>query len=203
MLRFAKTAVIVVMSASSNHKSDSELYRELSDDKRTAEDAFAEIYRRYSSRTFAYCHRILGSYEQAQDAFQETFTRFYKTAQTERQVYNIPAFLLRIARNYCLNILQRHPRAEETAQLLEEIHTSVEPESLEKRELLKLITMALELLPDNLREAFVLREYDGLSYAEIGEITNTDSKNAKVRVFRAKQRIREILAPYLEDLSKT
>ena len=75
-------------------------------------------------------------------------------------------------------------------------------EPAEKTELLKLITTALELLPDDYRESFVLREYDGLSYQEIAEITNSSMATVKIRLFRAKQKIRDILAPYLADLAK-
>ena len=62
--------------------------------------------------------------------------------------------------------------------------------------------MAMELLPHDMREAFVLREYDGLSYNEISEMLNIKLDTAKVRVFRARQKIKEILEPYLNELSK-
>jgi RNA polymerase sigma-70 factor (ECF subfamily) len=48
----------------------------------------------------------------------------------------------------------------------------------------------------------VLREYDGLSYQEIADLTQTSLATVKIRIFRAKQKIREILAPYLSDLSQ-
>ena len=51
-------------------------------------------------------------------------------------------------------------------------------------------------------ESFVLREYDGLSYQEIADLTQTSLATVKIRIFRAKQKIREILAPYLSDLSQ-
>ena len=72
----------------------------------------------------------------------------------------------------------------------------------DRSEMMKLITMAMELLPHDMREAFVLREYDGLSYNEISEMLNIKLDTAKVRVFRARQKIKEILEPYLNELSK-
>jgi RNA polymerase sigma-70 factor (ECF subfamily) len=56
-------------------------------------------------------------------------------------------------------------------------------------------------LPDDLREMFILREYDGLSYLEIAEVTDSPINTVKVKLFRAKKRLREILAPYLADYS--
>ena len=76
-----------------------------------------------------------------------------------------------------------------------------ESQNYEQKELLDLITHSLELVDDDFREAFVLREYSGLSYKEIAEVTNITLANAKSRVFRAKQQIKTILKPYLKDLS--
>ena len=58
---------------------------------------------------------------------------------------------------------------------------------------------ALELLPTSHREAFVLREYDGLSYQEISEVTGQSLASVKIHIFRAKEKLRKILAPYLEE----
>ena len=62
--------------------------------------------------------------------------------------------------------------------------------------------MSLDLLPDNYREMFVLREYDGLSYQEISDVTDIPVATIKVRLYRAKKKMRKILAPYLADLSQ-
>jgi len=63
--------------------SDTELYAALKLEKPSSEKAFAELYARYSPRIFAYCRRILGDYDRAQDAFQETFVKFFNSAQQE------------------------------------------------------------------------------------------------------------------------
>jgi len=92
------------MNSSNAHVSDIELYAALKNGKSVSEPAFAELYARHSPRIFAYCRRILGDRESAQDAFQETFIRFYNSAQQNREMTNVPAYLLRIARNICLNM---------------------------------------------------------------------------------------------------
>jgi len=179
--------------------SDIELYAALKLEKSISEKAFAELYARYSPRIFAYCRRILGDYDCAQDAFQETFVKFYKSAQQEREMTNVPAYLLRIARNLCLN-MQRRDKGHIS---LEEYHLpSSKDMSLDKQELLGLITKAMETLPLEYKEAFILREYEGLSYQEIAEMTETSLSTVKIRIFRAKQKIRDILSPYIADISK-
>ena len=81
-------------------------------------------------------------------------------------------------------------------------HISTSDVPYEHKELLQLISTSLDLLPDDYREAFVLREYNGLSYIEIAEIIGESIDVVKVRIFRAKKRLREILAPYLADLDR-
>ena len=194
----SKIIVFGFMAKSISHHTDAELFYQMKEEKPIAEQAFGELYARHSPRVFAYCRRILGDRDRAQDAFQDTFIKFYQSAQQERIMTNVPAFLLRIARNLCLNA----QRTKHQTVQFEDFHASMQDESAEKAELLKLITTALELLPEDYREAFVLREYDGLSYQEICEVTNSSMATVKIRLFRAKQKIREILAPYLADLAK-
>ena len=178
--------------------SDIELFDLLKSDRETAEKAFAELYARHSPRVYAYCRRFLGDKDDAQDVFQETFIRFYQSADSKRVMTNVPAFILKIARNLCVNNKSRqssHYSFEEYMAIADNIRP-------EDNELLGLIKHALELLPDEYREIFIMREYNGLSYNEIAEVTNLSMSLVKVRIHRARQKLREILSPYLADLSK-
>ena len=178
--------------------SDSELVKLLRGEKRESEQAFNELYRRYSSMVHAYCLRILGSQEEAEDVFQETFIKFYNNVKAEHENPNIPGFLIKISRNICLNIKRDR---EPTVPIDDSMTFPIEPNQVyEKTELLELITMALELLDFDYREPFVLREYDDMSYEQIAEICNISVVNAKSRVHRAKLKIKDILMPYLKDL---
>jgi RNA polymerase sigma-70 factor, ECF subfamily len=177
---------------------DAELFSRLSGSKETAEAAFAELYARYGGRVFAYCLRFLGQRDEAQDVYQETFIRFYESAQQDREMTNVPGYLLKIARNLCLNCRRNKKQTVEFDDYL----SLVPPVAAEKNEFLHLITTALDMLPDDYREVFVLREYEGLSYAEIAEIVDASLSNVKVRIFRAKQKIRDILAPYISEYSE-
>lgn len=159
--------------------------------------AFGELYRRYSSRVYAYCLRVLGEREAASDAFQDTFTRFFHSARVDREMTNLPAFLLRIARNVCLN----EKRAKIAPVAIDDIEIPSYDTPYERTELLHLISTALELLPMQYREAFVLREYDGMAYAEIASIVGISEETARIRVFRARDKVRKILKPYLVDLA--
>jgi len=176
--------------------SDEKLVSLLKKDKQTAEKAFQEIYNRYSSLVHAYCFRVFNDSEQAEDVFQETFLKFYEKVDVNNKLTNVPGFLITIARNLCLNI----KRDKQAMVSIDNIQFPVDNQiNYENRELLDLIKYAMELLDFEYREAFVLREYDGLPYTEIAEITGTTLTNAKSRVFRAKQKIKDILQPYLQE----
>ena len=179
------------------HKSDIELFMELSGSHFNAEVAFAELYSRHAQRVFAYCLRIMGNNEDAQDIFQETFIKFHKSAQVNESMENIGAYLITTARNLCLN----YKRGQKRDLSFEEYSFVMSDDGFEQQEMLELIAAALELLDFEHREAFVLRNYQGLSYKEIAKITHSSLSAIKNRVWRAKEKIREALVPYLEDMS--
>jgi RNA polymerase sigma-70 factor (ECF subfamily) len=194
---------------SPNTTTDAVLYAQLRAQKPEAEQAFGELYRRHAGRVNAYCKRVLGGKEEASDVFQETFARFYQSAQTstEREMTNVPAYLLTIARNLCLQH-KRAARYRNTRTTFRfEDFDFPDPQMhslrrLEETELLSLITTALDLLDFDHREAFVLREYDGFSYQEIAELVSSNEATIRTRAHRAKLKLREILSPYLHDLKK-
>lgn len=185
-----------IMSGNFSRHSDAQLFGMLREDAQTKERAFAELYARYSSRIWLYCLRVMGDSEAAGDMFQGTFLRFLQSAQVEREMTNVPAFLLRIARNLCLNEKQKMRPVSVPFEALE---IPVEDPSMEAKELERLVATALDLLPEEYREAFVLQTYNGLSYKEIAEVIDHPVSTVRNRVVRAKKKIREILSPYLVD----
>ncbi len=185
------------MKNDASQYSDQELCILLGDQGTSADAAFAEIYSRYSSRLHAYCVKILNDYDEAADIFQETFIRFVQAARNKSEMTNVPAFLLRIARNLCLNAKRDK---KQTTEPLDYMLVS-EDRNYDKKQLLDLIDDALSKLSEEYKEAFVLREYDGFSYQEIADITGLSLSNVKIRVVRAKNQIREILQPYIKELS--
>jgi len=177
---------------------DTELYALLRTDRRDV--AFAELYSRLSQNVFAYTMRVLGDRDRAYDVFQETFMRLYQSADRISYLENVRAYTLTICRNLCLNEKKRAQT--QTVEFDDTLYNPGVSRESERQEMLKLIHMAMELLPHDMKEAFVLREYDGLTYQEISTLLNIKLDTAKVRVFRARQRIKEILEPYLNEFTK-
>ena len=163
-----------------------------------AEAAFTELYQRYSHRIHAYCYRILSNTEDAEDAFQETFLRFHKALKAGSVMTNVSGLIFTIARNLCINLKKKNTRW--ASDSIEDHTLSSRDDAYDKKELLNLIKTSLELINPDYREAFVLREYNGFSYDEIARMLDISVPTAKIRVFRAKDKIRKVLEPYLKDL---
>ncbi len=183
------------MSKDVSKSKDIELYDALRLKAEGWDAAFAELYRRYAPQIYAYCGRILDDDEQRDDVFQETFLRFYRCAEEDRPLRNIHAYLLRIARNLSYDAKKKQRQAPLTK--LPEL--PVEEQTLENKELAGLIDMALELLPEEQREAFILQSYHELSYKEIALLTDVPITTVRNRVVRARRKVRESLKPFLAD----
>ncbi len=175
---------------------DTELITIFQSDDIHSEGAFRAIYNKYSPRIYAYCLRVLGNKSLAEDVFQETFVRFYEKAKSSYSKGTVNGFLITIARNLCLN----QKRDKKSNIPFEEYHLILNEGSENREEVYKLITASLDLLEFEYREPLVLRMYDGLSYKEISEVCEISVENARKRVFRAKQKIREILEPYYNEI---
>lgn len=178
---------------------DSELFHLLKEEKSIAEKAFSELYSRYATGIYAFCRRFLGNIEEAQDIFQETFMKFHQRAKQLDKTTNVRGFLYVIARNLCIN----HTRTHKYSVVYEDYMNVKFENRMESDEILNLIKSSIELLPDDLKEAFILKEYNGMSYKDIAEITNSNYNTVRIRLFRAKKKLRSILAPYFADYNKT
>ncbi len=184
-------------SAEMKTHSDAELFALLRGDVRTKESAFTELYNRHSPRVYQYCRYIMDDSDAADDVFQDTFIKFMQSAEKGTTVENVPAYLLRIARNLCLNAKRDNKLA--AMDDIEDVQIPLEDKTVENRELGRLIEMALGLISEEYREAFILQEYNGLSYKEIADVMGVPVSTVRNRVVRAKKRLREILTPYLEE----
>jgi RNA polymerase sigma-70 factor (ECF subfamily) len=176
---------------------DEQLYAAFKMSGKEKDTAFRELFSRYERKVYLYCLRMTTNPDDANDVFQETFTRFYKQTQKEtEQVSNILAYLMTSARNVFLN----SRRNKVYWSPFDDEKIASHAPTYERTELLNMISSALELLDVPYREAFILRFYEGLSYKEIAEITGDSVSSLKVRVMRAKDQVRSILSPYINDL---
>ncbi len=178
---------------------DSELYKLLNEESKLKEKAFKEIYTRHSGKIYAYCRRVVGDRNKADDLFQETFLKLLQSISIDKEMSNLSGYMIKIARNLCLKY-----KSQQNVNLvsIEDFEIPTNDNILEGTELSSLISMALDLLQEEHREALVLQAYDGMTYSEIAEIQEVPVTTVRNWIVRAKQRLREILTPYLIEYRK-
>jgi RNA polymerase sigma-70 factor (ECF subfamily) len=82
---------------------------------------------------------------------------------------------------------------------LEDFHYVYNDRQFENKELSQMIELAIELLPENYKEAFVLQVYEDFTYQEIADFLELPLPTIRNRIVRAKSKLRETLTPYLEN----
>jgi RNA polymerase sigma-70 factor (ECF subfamily) len=115
------------------------------------------------------------------------------------------AWLLQIVRNTCYTWLQKNRPSELMTEFDEEVHqgSSANPETLATRwDERQQLMSALESLSPRFREVLVLRELEGCSYKEIGEITGIPIGTVMSALSRARERLRQVLTGVVQAAAK-
>lgn len=160
------------------------------------QEVFAHIYDRHSTVVYSYCLKILDSAEAAQDILQDVFTKLFEKRQTYQEMTNLQGFLIRIARNYCLNAKAKNIERTD----IEDVVIPHYDSPYYKKQLQEILDIAIQELRDEYKEPLILKEYMNMSYKEIAEVLDTSLAKVRVRIFRAKKKLKEKLSPYLKEL---
>lgn len=158
----------------------------------------AEIFDRYSSRIYNFAYRFLRNSEAAEDATQEVFVKMLKHANQFHGDAKLSTWLFSITANWCRDYLRKSDnKAKEAEEVLYSIPAPSElapDRNLERRQDEQMIQKALSALTPEQREAILLSRYQGLSYAEIAQISGCSEGAVKTRVFRAMETLKKALA---------
>lgn len=175
-------------------ETDEELFARIG--SQDGEAAFRALYDRHASRLYAYCARIIGNRDDAKDMFQETFVRLHHQSSVLTGPVRVAPLMFTIAHNLCISWHRnkKHTVPAEDAEL------TSNDRSYEQTERMELLRRAIDTLPFLYREPLILREYDDFTYADIAEIMDIPVATVKIRIYRAKERIRAILAPYIQEV---
>lgn len=158
----------------------------------------AEIFDRYSNRIYNFAYRFLRNSEAAEDATQEVFVKMLKHANQFHGDAKLSTWLFSITANWCRDYLRKADnKAKEAEEVLYSIPAPSElapDRNLERRQDEQMIQKALSALTPEQREAILLSRYQGLSYAEIAQISGCSEGAVKTRVFRAMETLKKALA---------
>lgn len=171
--------------------------------------AFELLVSKYQRRILRLLGRILYNQSDVEDVAQETFLKAYRALPKFRNESAFYTWLYRIAVNTARNHLsskqnqlfvseQLENQDGETFSLLDNLTDGETPEThMHNREILEALQAALDDLPEQLRQAIVLRELEGLSYEEIAGVMDCPVGTVRSRIFRAREAISERLKSLL------
>jgi len=162
--------------------------------------AFDELVRATSRDTYTLAFRLVGNEEDARDVVQETYLRAYKGIGKFRGDAQFSTWLYRITANCAANQLGRRKRHRHDELLddapLEDTVPERDPSAqAEASNLRDRLTDALEELPPRLRAVVVLRDVYDLPHDAIAAELGISESAAKVRLHRARRKLRERLFP--------
>jgi RNA polymerase sigma-70 factor (ECF subfamily) len=175
---------------------------------------FARLVEAYSDVIFRLAIKMLNNPQDAEDVLQETFIKAYRHLPKFDGRSSISTWLYRIATNESLMVLRKRKQVfisiEEPVEMSAEEQTPLQitdwcclpEEELMSTEALAYLDKAVEALPPSLRVVFLLRDIEGLSTRETGEVLDLSETAVKTRLSRARLRLRGLLTEYYGERMK-
>lgn len=169
--------------------------------------SFEVLYERHKHSIFNYLYRLLGRKELAEDCTQEVFIRVYEKAKLYSPTSKFSSWLYKMAKNSALDALRKNKvrkaaslddpiESEEGSAVLSDFVESREkdPRSISaSSELADWVRCGIAKLPETDRQILILCDIQQLSHKEVGEILGYSAETVTVKLYRARQRLGEIL----------
>jgi RNA polymerase sigma-70 factor (ECF subfamily) len=177
--------------------------------QRGDKSAFDYLVIKYQHRIIQLVNRYIKDPSEAQDVAQEAFIKAYRALADFRGEAAFFTWLYRIAintaKNYLLSRSRRSANYQVDIQDAEALENAPQLQGLEtperellNQEIIDAIKASIEELPEDMRTAIVLREFEGMSYEEIAEAMDCPVGTVRSRIFRAREAIDNKLNPLLE-----
>jgi RNA polymerase sigma-70 factor (ECF subfamily) len=175
--------------------------------------AFEEIISRYEAKVMNLALRFTRNQEDAEEVMQDVFTTVYRKIDGFRGQSAFSSWLYRIVVNAAFMKLRKKKQNQTIS--MEDLAPAVKQYCIERdtavnthshgvavvRELQEVLQKAIDKLPDQYRAVFVLRDVDGLSNQETGEILDLSIPAVKSRLHRSRIMLRKKLQRYYEDFT--
>lgn len=159
------------------------------------ETAFRVLTERHLRSVVGLARRMLGEAAEAEDIAQETMLRLWRLGgQLEVGAVGVRAWLLRVARNLCIDHLRGGQRLRVVDEVPEEIEEPRQLDELQAADVSARVEQAMMELPDRQRTALLLFHNDGLSLAEIGQEMGVSAEAVESLLARGRRGLKAKLA---------
>ncbi len=147
-----------------------------------------------SEKLYRYAYRFLEDSDQSQDAVQDVFIKLWNQKDRLAEIENIEAFAVRTTRNHCLDVIKsrRTVSLDVNDYYKDRISDDSDPEKeLYKSDSMKKLAEIVEDLTEPHRTVIRMRDVDGYSNEEVGEVLGLSAGNVRVVLSRARKKVRE------------
>jgi RNA polymerase sigma-70 factor, ECF subfamily len=159
--------------------------------------AFEVLYRRHNDALYRYLLRLSQQQQTAEDLYQEVWSRIIRSKHRYRATAKFSTFLYRVAHNCFIDHLRRNKRHSHESAIDPEVmpDTADQPEVLAEKSMARLrLERALQILPDEQRDVFLLHEEAGLNLDTIAHVTGVSRETAKSRLRYAVRKLKAAMA---------
>lgn len=139
---------------------------------------------------------VVHDMETAEEICQEAFIRLFERKIPFSKEEEVRFWLIRVVKNLSLNVFRKRKNEAAAVEKLQQIHRSAAPSAEElfsAEEEKRRFREAVDSLPAKWKEVLILKEFGEMNYKEIAKTLRISESNVKVRVFRAKEKLAEIL----------
>ena len=173
--------------------------------KKGDDRAFEQIVLQTERAVYNLAFSIVKKKEDAEDVTQETYLRLWRVASELKLESSLKLYILKAARNLALDLIRKNSKRDEIDTVILDADGEFEidiaddspdsrPDASYLRKVEKeTVLQSIEELPSAAREMIVLRDIEGLSYAEIGAMLGIAEGTLKSKLFRARERLRKII----------
>jgi RNA polymerase sigma-70 factor (ECF subfamily) len=180
--------------------------------------AFQELYQRYERKVYAVAYGFLRNQEDALDVLQEAFIKVHRYLPNFEGQSSFYTWLYRIVANLCIDHLRRsgrkrdvefddrlrHEEAADAPGEMSPIANVGDPaQAVKNKEILAAVEASLDKLSDKHRAVIVMRELQGMSYADMAQAMNCSKGTIMSRLFHARRNMQKLLKERLDHLPES
>lgn len=172
-------------------------------------NALTALFNRYKRPVFNFALRMLNNRSDAEDVASEVFFQLFKRRYVYNHTAKLSTWLFAVARNACITRIRKNQNMvslwfkndSEDGFAQWDVPDTAAPaaENLNKQEMQTIVRRAINKLPLEQKEALILREYMKTNYADIAQVLGCSLEKVKVLIFRARERLRLELVPYIKE----
>lgn len=169
-------------------------------------EAFVTITRLYQRKVFVLAYSFFRNKEDALDIVQETFLRVYQKMGMFKKGRNFQNWLLQITKNLCIDLYRKRQNKKhylnegtDISELnVRDPHAS---ETFTASDINHILSICIDRLSEKQRMVFVMKQVNQLEYSEIAQILNVATGTVKSLHFKATQKLRTLVSPYMRSQS--